>query len=177
MRWEELSESEPRLAEVANDRLIKPGVLLIATIRRDGTPRMSPVEPLVFEGELTLSMMWQSHKAMDLLRDDRILVHSIITSREGSDGEVKLRGRGVAVDDRDVRARYCDAVSVLGWRPEEPWFHLFQIEIGDLTVIRYAPNGDQYVVRWPSRAEFVRRETSATSVGAPEPHPDLFANQ
>jgi Pyridoxamine 5'-phosphate oxidase len=177
MRWEELSEREPRLAEVAHDRLIKPGVLLVATIRRDGTPRLSPVEPLIFEGDLWLSMMWQSHKAMDLLRDDRILLHSIITSREGGDGEVKLRGRAVAVDDRDVRARYCDAVSALGWRPEEPWFHLFRIGVEDLTLIRYAQSGDQHVVRWPTRTEFVRRETSATSVGPPEPDPDFFAER
>lgn len=58
MRWVELSESEPRLVEVAHDRLIKPGVLLVVTIRRDGTPRLSPVEPLIFEDDLWLSMMW-----------------------------------------------------------------------------------------------------------------------
>ncbi len=177
MRWEDLSENAPRLAEVAHDRLIKPGVLLVATIRRDGTPRLSPVEPLVFEGDLWLSMMWQSHKAIDLLRDDRILVHSINTTRDGSEGEVKLRGRAVAVDDRDVRAGYCDAVSALGWRPEEPWFHLFRIRVEDLTLIRYAQSGDQQVLRWPSRTEYVRRVTSATSVGAPEPAPDFFLNR
>jgi hypothetical protein len=48
---------------VADDRLIAPGVLLVVTIRRDGTPRVSPVEPLVLDGDLWLSMMWQSRKA------------------------------------------------------------------------------------------------------------------
>jgi hypothetical protein len=174
VRWKDLTESAAALAELATDRLITPGVLLVATIRRDGTPRVSPVEPLIFEGDLCLSMMWLSRKATDLVRDDRILVHSIITNRAGSEGEVKLRGRAIALPDLDVRARYCDAVSVLGWRPEEPWFHLFRVDIGDLTVVRYASNGDQYVARWPSRIEYVRRETSATSVGPPEPHPDIF---
>ena len=176
MRWDELSAREPRLAEVIRDRLVRPGVVLVATIRRDGSPRLSPVEPLISEGELWLSMMWRSHKALDLLRDDRILVHSIITRREGDEGEVKLRGQAVAVDDLDARARYCAAVSALGWTPEEPWFHLFRIDIRDVTVIRYAPSGDQHVARWPSRAEFVRRETSATSVGEPEPSPDFFVD-
>jgi hypothetical protein len=87
---------------------------------------------------------------------------------------VKLRGRAIAVDDLDLRAKYCDVVAALGWRPEEPWFHLFRIDIEDLTLIRYAPSGDQYVARWPGRTEFVRRETSATSVGRPEPVADLF---
>jgi hypothetical protein len=177
MRWQELSESEPRFGEVVHDRLVMPGVLLVATIRRDGSPRLSPVEPLLFERDLWLSMMWQSHKALDLLRDDRTLIHSIITSREGTEGEVKLRGHAVAVDDREVRARYCEAVSALGWRPEEPWFHLFRIDIMDVTLIRYAQSGDQHVVRWPSRREFVRRQTSATSVGVPEPNPDFFTDQ
>jgi hypothetical protein len=174
MRWHDLSESEPRLGEVARERLVGPGVLLVVTIRRDGTPRLSPVEPLLLDGDLWLSMMWRSRKAVDLVRDDRVLLHSIVTTRDGAEGEVKLRGRAVPVDDPDVRARYCDAVAVLGWRPEEPRFHLFRIDIDDVTVIRYAQTGDQYVARWPSRTEFVRRETSATSVGPPEPVADLF---
>jgi hypothetical protein len=72
---------------------------------------------------------------------------------------VKLRGRAIAVDDLNARRRYCDAVAVLGWSPEEPWFHLFRVEIDDVTLIRYAQTGDQYVARWPDRAEFVRRAT------------------
>jgi hypothetical protein len=73
--------------------------------------------------------MWQSRKAIDLLRDDRILVHSITTTRDSSEGEVKVRGRAIAIDDRATRARYCDEVAVLGWQPEEPYFHLFRVEI------------------------------------------------
>jgi hypothetical protein len=68
-------------------------------------------------------------------------------------------------------------VSALGWRPEEPWFHLFRIDVGDVTLVRYAASGDQHVVRWPSREEFVRRATSATSVGAPEASPDFFTDR
>jgi Pyridoxamine 5'-phosphate oxidase len=61
------------LARLAQERLIDPGVVLVATIRHDGTPRLSPVEPYVLAGELWLSMMWQSTKARDLLHDPRIL--------------------------------------------------------------------------------------------------------
>jgi hypothetical protein len=132
------------------------------------------VEPLVLDGDLWLSMMWQSRKALDLLRDDRVLVHSITTTRDGNEGEVKIRGRAIPVDDSAVRAHYCDEVAVLGWQPQEPYFHLFRVEIADLTLIRYAPGGDQHVARWPSRTEFVRRTTSPTSVGPEEPVVDLF---
>ncbi len=158
------------------ERLLGPGVVLVGTIRRDGTPRISPVEPFVLDGDLWLSMMWGSAKAADLERDDRLLVHSIVTGRDGADGEVKVRGRAVPVHDAGQRQRYCEAVQVLGWRPEEPRFHLFVVDIAEVTSIRYAPTGDQHVARWPEGVEFVRRETSATSVGEPEPHLDLLAD-
>jgi hypothetical protein len=63
---------------------------------------------------------------------------------------------------------------VPGWRPVEPYFHLFRVEFAEVTVIRYSPTGDQQVARWPSRTEFVRRATSPTSVGVEEPIVDLF---
>src|SRR5205807_2374046 len=90
VRWNDLIADAPRLAELAQQRLVDPGVLLFVSIRRDGTPRLSPVEPLVLEGDVWLSMMWQSRKAHDLLRDDRMLLHSIVTTREGTEGEVKV---------------------------------------------------------------------------------------
>jgi Pyridoxamine 5'-phosphate oxidase len=88
MRWSDIEHAQRRLAGLAQQRLISPGVVLVATIRRDGTPRLSPVEPYVLDGELWLSMMWQSAKARDLLRDPRILVHSAISSRDGAKGEL-----------------------------------------------------------------------------------------
>ena len=153
-------------------------MLLVATIRRDGTPRLSPVEPFLLDGSLWLSMMWQSRKAQDLLRDKRVLVHSIVTSRDGATGEVKLRGRAILVDEAGARARYCEAVAVLGWQPTEPNFHLFRIDLQDATFIRYAPDesGDQFVTRWPDGVEFVRRATSPTSLGAAEPIPGTFTD-
>lgn len=80
-------------------RLGDPGVVLVGTIRRDGSPRVSPVEPLLWNGDLWLSMGRSSRKAADLERDARILVHSIVTGREGTLGEDKVRGRAAPVDD------------------------------------------------------------------------------
>lgn len=119
-------------------------------------------------------MMWQSRKAADLFADSRILVHSIVTGPSGDEGEIKIRGRAVPIDDPQARLRYCDAVESLGWRPVEPYFHLFVVDMGDVTSIRYDDNGDQYVARWPTGVEFVRRATSPTSVGEPERTTDLL---
>jgi hypothetical protein len=135
---------------------------------------LSPVEPLLLDGDLWLSMMWQSRKVVDLYRDDRILIHSIVAGPEGSEGEVKVRGRAAPVDDPEQRRKYCEAVSALGWHPEEPFFHLFRIEIDDVTLIRYQPERDQCVTRWPSRAEFKRQATSPTSLGDPHPVVEVF---
>jgi hypothetical protein len=174
MRWSDFEADAGRFGEVSRQRLIAPGVVLVVTTRHDGTARLSPVEPLIFEGDLWLSMMWRSRKAADLARDDRVLVHSIVSGPQDPGGEVKLRGRAISVNDAALRGRYCEAVSALGWRPEEPYFHLFRIDISDVAFVGYHPNGDQQVARWPARVEFLRRATSATSVGDAEPMSDLF---
>ena len=175
MRWRELEEQQPRLAVRARERLVDPGVVLVVTIRKDGTPRLSPVEPFLLEGRLWLSMMWGSLKARDLIRDPRVLVHGIVTDRDGADGEVKLRGRVRVEDDVGVQQAYADAVSAaLGWSPQVGRFHLFEVDVGEVTSICYAEGGDQHVASWPPGREFVRRGTSATSVGEPEEVRDLL---
>jgi hypothetical protein len=54
VRWAELEAEQPRLAELGRRKLTEPGVVLVATIRRDGSPRLSPIEPLIWEGEYKL---------------------------------------------------------------------------------------------------------------------------
>jgi hypothetical protein len=177
MHWSDIGDAQPRLARLAQEHLIGPGVVLVATIRRDGTPRLSAVEPYVQAGELWLSMMWQSAKARDLLRDPRILVHSVITSRDGAGGELKVRGTARAENDPAVQRRYADAVAAsLGWNPQPGRFHLFAVNVSQVAFITYDPdgNGDQHVAMWPPGREFIRRATSATSVADPEPVSDII---
>ena len=176
MRWSDFESRQPRLAAVGREKLLGPGVVLVVTVRRDGTPRLSPVEPLVLDGELWLSMLMNSTKAMDLVRDPRVLVHSVVTGRDGSEGEFKVRGTVRAESDLSVQRRYAAAVAdALGWRPSPGEFHLFAVDVDDVTFIRYVDaSGDQYVTRWPHGGEFVRRGTSTTMLGAPEPHRELL---
>ena len=176
MRWSEMEGVQPRLAGLGRRRLLEPGVVLVATIRGDGTPRVSPVEPFLMDGVLWLSMLWQSRKAADLARDPRILVHSVITSRDGGDGEFKIRGTARAEPDPGVQRRYAGQVAdSLGWSPEPGCFHLFAVSIGEVAFIRYdSANGDQHVAMWPPAREFIRRGTSATSLGEPESASDII---
>lgn len=171
MRWSEIAKHQPGLADLGARCLLEPGVVLVVTIRRDGTPRLSPVEPFVLDGALWLSMMWDSKKAADLRRDPRILVHSVITNREGGEGEFKIRGTARAEHDDEVQHRYAQAVGKsLGWEPQPGRFHLFEVGIEHVTYIRYdAPTGDQQVAMWPPAREFIRRNETATSLTDPEP--------
>jgi hypothetical protein len=173
--WSQLERRQPGLARLGRERLLEPGVVLVATIRADGTPRVSPVEPFVLDGILWLSMLWQSRKAADLVRDPRVLVHSIVTSRDGGEGEFKVRGTARAEDDAGRQRRYAAAVAAsLGWSPGPGRFHLFAVGIDEVTFIRYDDaTGDQYVARWPPPREYVRRGTTATSLGDPEQAHDI----
>jgi pyridoxamine 5'-phosphate oxidase-like protein len=176
VNWGEMQARQPRLADLGEKRLIEPGVVLVATIRRDGTPRLSPVEPWVMDGVLWLCMMWQSTKARDLMRDSRILVHSVITNREGAEGELKVRGTARLETSPDVQRRYSDAVTAaLGWTPSPGRSHLFAVDIEDVTYMSYdTATGDQHVAMWPPGREFIRRGDSGTSVGDPEPAHDII---
>ena len=176
MNWSEMERRQPRLAELGRQRLIEPGVLLVGTIRRDGTPRISPVEPWLMDGELWLSMMWQSAKAVDLLRDPRVLVHNAVSSRNGEDGEFKLRGTVRAEASLAVQRRYAEQVAnALGWDPVPGMFHLFAAGFDQVSYLRYDDaTGDQYVAQWPPAREYVRRGTSPTSVGEPQPRADIL---
>ena len=95
----------------------------------------------------------------------------------GHRGEYKVRGRAIAETDRAVQHGYARAIHAeAGWEPEPGRFHLFRVDVHDVTFIRWDPaTNDQFVTRWPRRREFVRRGTSATSVGDPEPFSELLA--
>jgi len=123
-------------------------VILIGTTRHDGAPRVSPCEFFFWESDLYLGMMWQSRKALDLLRDPRCLVHSAVIDKNDPAGEFKLRAHAVEVRDAPTIERYCRALKdATGWCPEGP-FHLFAIDIERATLIRYMENGDQVVREW-----------------------------
>jgi hypothetical protein len=134
--WGEFEEAAAPLAAIARRRFEEAGLVLLGTLRRGGTPRISPVEPLLFDGRLYLGMMWRSMKALDLRRDPRCVVHSIVTSTEATEGDVKVYGRAVEVDDDVERDGYGEALFArIGWRPTGD-FHLFAVDIEEVGFFR-----------------------------------------
>jgi hypothetical protein len=74
--------------------------------------------------------MWRSKKALDLLRDPRIVVHSVTTNKEGTDGDFKIYGRVVDERDPGVREAFRAAIRArIDWAPEEPNFHCFSVDV------------------------------------------------
>jgi general stress protein 26 len=169
MRWSEIATCQRALGAVAHDALIKRGVLLVGTTRRDGSARISGAEPLVMDGQLWLSMMPTSTKAHDLRRDPRILLHSIVTNPAPA-AEVMVRGTARIENDRDVQRRYAAAVATnLGWQPVVGEFTLIEVDIDDVTYIGHDHTSNaQHVARWPAGSEYVRPSITPTSLGPPQ---------
>jgi hypothetical protein len=73
----------------------------IATLRADGSPRISGIEAVFEAGELVFGSMPNARKGADLRRDPRFALHSgTIDPVEGSEaqwpGEAKISGRAIA---------------------------------------------------------------------------------
>ncbi len=138
MTWQSFQQYAPDFAALGEEIYERTGMVMLGTLRKDGSPRISPVEVIFTEGQLYLGMMWRSKKALDLLRDPRCTIHSATSDRDGSQGDFKLFGRAVEVNDLEVRRRYCDAVyEKIEWKPEEPEFHLFSIDIESAALIEF----------------------------------------
>ena len=151
MNWAGFRKAAPEQTRAAEKMFERAGVVLVGTVRKDGSPRISPVEPMLVGGDLYLGMMWRSLKARDLLRDPRCTVHSAIADRMAKHGEFKLHGRARNVRDRKERQRYCQALrKKIGWAPEEPNFHLFAVEVESAVLFR-AKGQAREVLLWRGR--------------------------
>lgn len=104
--WNEFTTAAPRIAEIFARRHAATGKLcMMATLRADGSPRISPLEPRVFEGELWLAGMPNTRKFDDLVRDPRFCLHTATVDTNVSDGDAKLWGVVEDVMDRSLHQR------------------------------------------------------------------------
>ncbi|MGH3366537.1 MAG: pyridoxamine 5'-phosphate oxidase family protein [Nocardioidaceae bacterium] len=105
--WEEFVEEAPRIAEVFRRRYAATkNLCMLATLRSDGYPRISPMEPGIFEGQLVLVGMPNTTKFRDLGRDPRFCLHTATTDPYVTEGDVKLWGEATNLQDRDLHERF-----------------------------------------------------------------------
>jgi hypothetical protein len=139
VRWDEFAAACPQLADLAAERFRRHELCMLGTLRADGSPRISPCELDFTEGHLMLGMMWQSRKALDLLRDPRCVLHTCTTDRMGTEGDAKLYGRAIDIRDRALRQAYRAAVKArIDWAPDEPNFHAFSVDVSSAGFISFA---------------------------------------
>jgi Pyridoxamine 5''-phosphate oxidase. len=156
--WDEVRDEAPELVTAARERFDAHRHKLLATVRRDGAPRISGVEATFSGGELWLAMMPGSRKGDDLRGDPRVALHSSSPDPDDADpsawtGDAKLAGRATAVDDSDSMARFAGEQTQM---PAGP-FELFRIDVTELTVIRIGDPADHLVIDTWAQGRGIRR--------------------
>ena len=100
--WSEFEAQAPELAARVRERLDAHGHKTIATIRRDGSPRISGTETELEDGELWIGSMLDALKARDLQRDPRFALHSASEDPDVWTGDAKLAGVAEEVSAPDA---------------------------------------------------------------------------
>jgi hypothetical protein len=109
--WKEFTGAAPRIAAVFSRRHAATGNLcLLATLRSDGFPRISLMEPRIFEDHLLLVGMPGTTKFRDLARDPRFCLHTATVDTEVSDGDAKLWGVVADLRDEALHQRFAAAL-------------------------------------------------------------------
>ncbi|WP_435211630.1 pyridoxamine 5'-phosphate oxidase family protein [Streptomyces sp. bgisy034] len=141
VNWAALTEAEPDFARTAEERFGAFTHHVLATLRKDGSPRTTGLEVRFLNGELWLGMMPDSLKALDLRRDPRFALQANPGEGQSMGGDVRIAGRAIEVEDPALRAAYTEEAEP----PEssEP-FHLFRTELTE--VVRTYVEDDKYLV-------------------------------
>jgi hypothetical protein len=144
--WSAFASAAPELAAEVLARLDAHVHKTLATLRRDGAPRISGTETVWRGDDLWIGSMGQARKALDLRRDPRFALHS------GSDdpapdggtggwtGDAKLAGVAVEAEDAETVAR------VVG--PDGPPgpAHVFRLDLREVSTVRLNDARDGIVV-------------------------------
>ena len=99
--WQDVEQAEPELAKRVRALFDARRHKTIATVRADGSPRISGIEAAFEDGELLFGSMPNARKGADLRRDPRFALHSAtVDPVEGAEarwpGEAKISGRAIA---------------------------------------------------------------------------------
>jgi hypothetical protein len=127
--WAEFEAAAPELAERVRSRLDAHVHKTLATIRRDGSPRISGTETRFEDGELWIGSMWQARKAQDLQRDPRFALHSGSEDPSGWSGDAKLAGVVEEITDPERVGKIIGDAAAGG--PS----HLFRLDLREVSTV------------------------------------------
>lgn len=157
--WDEVATSAAAFGKEVRARFDAHRHKVLATLRQDGSPRVSGIETLFADGDLWLGMMGGSRKALDLQRDPRLALHS--ASPDPPDdpttwqGDAKLAGRAVEVTDPER----VQAILQSGGQQEAPPgpLHLFRVDITEVVLVKVGDPPDHLVIESWHEGEGLRR--------------------
>ena len=152
--WSQFTEEAPETEAVVRRRIEATGLALLASVRADGSPRISGTEITFRDGDMWLGSMWQSRKARDLQRDPRFALHSASADPPEWKGDAKLSGRAEEITDpaafdalRETRG---------GEAPSGP-YHLFRADITEMSLVRLGDPPNHLVIESWREGQGVRR--------------------
>lgn len=116
--WKEFEEAAPEIAAAGKKLLYQYGVGLafLATIRKDGAPRLHPICPTIVDGVLS-ALIGPTHKRADLERDGRYALHTFPSPNK--DDEFLVMGLARFVDDPERTARVRADLTARGMKSTE----------------------------------------------------------
>jgi hypothetical protein len=153
--WIDVTRAAPDLAPAVQQRFDAHGVALLATIRRDGSPRIAGLEPFFADGQLWFGMMPGSRKSVDLRHDARFALHSTIADKNVVDGDARISGRAVMVHDDETKAAFAASFEAAnGYSPGAGPFDLFRADVGEIMFLK--PDGDHLAITWWTEEHGVR---------------------
>lgn len=128
--WRQFRDEAPELAAIVHAQLTATKHHVLATLRADGSPRVSGTE-VDFDGDhLTLGSMPGARKAHDLQRDPRYALHDNPGDGSMSVPDVKISGRAVEVTGPEFETYQAARTAGL---PPGP-FHLFRLGLEDVVL-------------------------------------------
>jgi pyridoxamine 5'-phosphate oxidase-like protein len=139
--WSEVEAEAPELTALARGFFDAHKHLTLATLRRDGSPRISGIEVEFEDGELVIGSMWRAVKALDLQRDPRFALHSASEDPDVWKGDAKVAGTMEEVDP-----------------PEGSKSHRFRADITELVVVRHGDPRDHIVIESWHAGEGLKRK-------------------
>jgi len=141
MSWGKFAASNPELAAYGETRLLA-GVAYLATVRRDGAPRVHPVTPIIGAGRLFIFMEPTSRKGDDLRRDGRYALHCAVEDNHGGDGEFYVYGTALPITDAQTRAIAAEASN----HPPKERYVLFELGVDSAFSNLYTEDGNTFTM-------------------------------
>jgi hypothetical protein len=138
-RWSEVEQEAPELAARARAFFDARKHKTLATVRKDGSPRISGIELEFRDGDVWFGSMWRALKALDLQRDPRFAIHSGSEDPDEWKGDAKIAGRAEEITDKDV-------VDDLNAEASPGPSHLFRLDVTELSVVTLGGNPPDHLV-------------------------------